>query len=110
MLGEHSQVALTGWVDADCAGCHDPRRSTTGYIFKTNNSSIIWCSRRQQTVASSTVEAEYIAIAEAAKEALWLRNVLKEPGFGNIVTRATLLHTDNQGAIRLAVNPSTHQR
>jgi hypothetical protein len=109
-LGGLNQVTLTGWVDADWAGCHDTRRSTTGYLFKINNSPIVWSSKRQQTVATSTVEAEYIAIAEAAKEALWLRNLLKELGFENIVTRATVLHTDNQGAIRLAVNPSTHQR
>jgi hypothetical protein len=38
--------------------------------------------KRQQTVGTSTVEAEYIAIAEAAKEALWLRDLLKELGFG----------------------------
>jgi hypothetical protein len=95
-IGGPNQVTLTGWVDAGWAGHHDTRRSTTGYPFKINNSPIVWSSRRQQTVATSTVEAEYIAIAEAAKEALWLRNLLKELGFGNIVTRATVLHSDNQ--------------
>jgi hypothetical protein len=109
-LGGPNQVTLSGWVDADWAGCHDTRRSTTGYLFKINNSPIVWSSKRQQTVSTSTVEAEYIAITEAAKEALWLRNLLKELGFENIVTEATVLHTDNQGAIRLAINPSTHQR
>jgi hypothetical protein len=109
-LGGPNQVTLIRWVDADRAGCHDTRRSTTGYLFKINNSPMVWSSKRQQTVATSTVEADYIAIAEAAKEALWLRDLLKELGFGNIVTEATVLHTDNQGAIRLAINPSTHQR
>ncbi len=54
-LGGMKKTALEGWVDADWAGCHETRRSTTGYVFKLNNSPIVWCSRRQQTVASSTV-------------------------------------------------------
>jgi transposase InsO family protein len=103
-----NQSPLEGWVDADWAGCHDTRRSTTGYVFKINGSAITWCSRRQQTVASSTVEAEYIATAEAAREAIWLRNLLKELGFKSLTS--TTLHVDNQGAMRLATNPSTHQR
>jgi transposase InsO family protein len=106
-LGGH-RSSLEGWVDADWAGCHDTRRSTTGYVFKINGSAITWCSRRQQTVASSTVEAEYIATAEAAREAVWLRNLLKELGFKQV--GPTTLHVDNQGAMRLATNPSTHQR
>jgi transposase InsO family protein len=107
-LGGRQQSPLEGWVDADWAGCRDTRRSTTGYVFKINGSAITWCSRRQQTVASSTVEAEYIATAEAAREAIWLRNLLKELGFKSL--SSTLLHVDNQGALRLALNPSTHQR
>ena len=107
-LGGMERTALEGWVDADWAGCHETRRSTTGYVFKLNNSPIVWCSRRQQTVASSTVEAEYIATAEAAREAVWLRNLLKELDFK--MSRPTILHVDNQGAMRLAINPSTHQR
>ena len=62
------------------------------------------------SVATSTVEAEYIAIPEPAKEALWFRNLLKALGFGNLVIGAAVLHKDNQGAIRLAINPSAHQR
>jgi hypothetical protein len=54
------------------------------------------------------VEAEYIATAEAAREAVWLRNLLKELGFKQV--GPTTLHVDNQGAMRLATSPSTHQR
>jgi hypothetical protein len=71
-----NQVDLTARVDADVAGCHDTRRST-GYLSMINDSPTVWSSRRQHAVTASTVEAEYIAVAEAAKEALWLRNLLK---------------------------------
>ena len=102
------EAPLEGWVDADWAGCKDSRRSTTGYVFKINGSPIVWSSRRQATVASSTVEAEYIAVAEAAREAVWLRGLLEE--IDCKITSATVLHCDNQGSIRLAFNPATHQR
>ncbi|EIW70982.1 hypothetical protein TREMEDRAFT_27045, partial [Tremella mesenterica DSM 1558] len=104
--GEASDLA--GWVDADWAGCKDTRRSTTGWIFMMNDSPITWSSKRQATVSSSTVEAEYIAMAEAAKEAQWLRGLLREIGYDQL--NPTILNCDNQGSISLARKPGTHQR
>ncbi|EIW72472.1 hypothetical protein TREMEDRAFT_26072, partial [Tremella mesenterica DSM 1558] len=97
-----------GWVDANWAGCKDTRRSTTGWIFMMNDSPITWSSKRQATVSSSTVEAEYIAMAEAAKEAQWLRGLLREIGYDQL--NPTVLNCDNQGSISLARRPGTHQR
>lgn len=107
-FGSIKPKPLVGWVDADWAGCYDTRKSTTGYIFMLNDSPIIWKSRRQQTVASSTVESEYIAVSEAGREAVWLRGLLHELSPDH--SPATEMKVDNQGAIRLAINPSTHQR
>ncbi|EIW72190.1 hypothetical protein TREMEDRAFT_26944, partial [Tremella mesenterica DSM 1558] len=98
---------LEGWVDADYAGCTETRRSTTGYLFKFCHSTIQWQSRRQATVAQSTLDAEYTATAEAAREATWLRTLLSELGMRQ---GCTILHCDNQGAILLASNPGTHAR
>ena len=100
---------LQGWVDADYAGCTDTRRSTTGHIFQLFGSTVAWTSKRQATVAQSTLEAEYIAYAEAAKEAIYLRGLLRELKVWNGQT-STTLYCDNQGAIRLAENPGIHQR
>lgn len=102
-----STSALEGWVDADYAGCTDTRCSTTGYIFKFCDSAISWQSKRQATVAQSTLEAEYVAAAEAAREAMWLRTILEELGFQQGTTR---LNCDNMGAILLANKPGTHAR
>ena len=49
-------------------------------IFMLGGSAIVWTSRRQATVASSTVEAEYVAVSEAAREAVWLRGLFDELG------------------------------
>ena len=63
--------ALTGYVDADFAGDLDKRRSLTGYVFTLGDCAISWKSTLQATVALSSTEAEYMAITEAIKEAIW---------------------------------------
>jgi hypothetical protein len=107
---------LIGYSDADWAGDLDERRSTSGYLFTLNGTAISWRSKLQDTVALSTVEAEYIAMSEAAKESIWLQGLLKEVResgiYGEISGEdaAQTLHTDNQGAMALAENPQHHQR
>jgi hypothetical protein len=61
-------LRLHGYSDADWAGDIDTRRSTTGYVVMMNNGAIAWKSRRQPTVALSTMESEYMALTEATKE------------------------------------------
>ncbi|GMF38237.1 unnamed protein product [Phytophthora lilii] len=53
---------LIGFADANWAGDLDSRRSTTGYVFFLNGSAVSWKSKRQQTVATSTTEAEYMSL------------------------------------------------
>ena len=95
--------------DANWAGDEDTRKSTTGCIVMLNGSGIIWMSRRQVTVALSTMESEYMALAEAAKEIKWLRLFLSELRYGSS-SKSTTLNTDNQGALALAKNPVSHAR
>jgi hypothetical protein len=102
-----SDSGLEGFCDADYAGDLDTRRSTTGYVFILNGGAISWSSKRQATVAVSTSEAEYIAAAQAVKEALWLRNLLKdlaEP------VGAIKINGDNQSALKLMRNPVLSMR
>jgi hypothetical protein len=76
-----STDGLVGYCDADFAGDLDTRRSTTGYVFTFGGAAVSWSSKRQQTVAASTTEAEYMAAAAAVKEALWLRNLFADFGY-----------------------------
>ena len=98
---------LQGFCDADYAGDVDTRRSTTGYIYILNGGAISWSSRRQQTVAASTTEAEYMAAAEAVKEGLWLRKLLADIGMG---LKTITINADNQSALKLLKNPVTSLR
>jgi hypothetical protein len=67
---------LLGYCDADYAGDVDKRKSTSGFVFMMNGAAISWASKLQPTVAMSTCEAEFVAAANAAKEALWLQTLL----------------------------------
>lgn len=93
---------IFGYCDADWAGDLDHRKSTTGYIFMLNGGAISWSTKKQQAVALSTTEAEYMAIVHATQEAIWLRNLREQifPCQNDFV----LIYSDNQGAIQLAKN------
>jgi hypothetical protein len=99
---------LVGHCDSDWAGDVDTRKSTTAYVFKVNDSPVSWTSKLQQTVALSTVEAEYMAASAATQEAVHLRNVLEALGEKQILP--TVVFCDNQGAIQLTQNPVSHSR
>jgi len=97
-----TSTSVLGYSDADYAGDLDTRRSTTGYIFMMNNGAISWSSKRQATVAVSTTEAEYMAAAHAAKEALWLRKLLSDL---KLQSGPMVIKVDNQSAIKVLKNP-----
>ena len=79
---------MVGYVDSDCAGNIDDRRSTTGYVFTLFGGLVCWRFTLQSLVATSTTKVEYMAVAEATKKALWLKRLVKELGL-------------NQGGIQL---------
>lgn len=68
----------------------------------------VGAAKKQITVAKSTTEAEYVSLALAAQEAIWLRSLLSD--LGQKVTSPTNIFEDNQGAIQLAKNPKFHNR
>jgi len=107
-LGGGTQVLLSGYCDADWAGDLDERKSTTGYAFYIGDGLVSWNSKRQPTVALSTAEAEYMSAAQAAKEALWLKQLLGELGFTQ--SQPVMIRSDNQGCIALTKNPAYHSR
>lgn len=102
-----SQPELLGYSDSDW-GQRKDRRSITGYVFLLCGGAVSWQSKKQKTVALSTVEAEYMATTQAAKEAIWWRCHLS--GLGYDVTQPTTLLSDSQGSIALAENPDQHAR
>jgi hypothetical protein len=105
-FGNDKQV-LDGFTDADMAGDIDSRKSTSGYLITYSGGAVSWQSRLQKCVALSTIEAEYIAITEAAKELLWMKKFLQELG---LQQESYLLYCDSQSAIYLSKNSTFHSR
>ena len=106
---EQAEKSLEGFVDADWGNCIIDRKSYTGYAFIYGGAAISWEARKQRTVAHSSVEAEYMALSDASKEAVYLRRFLAEIK-GNQTCSPTVLWSDSQGARRLVYNPVYHSR
>ena len=104
------ELEVTGYTDASFQTDKDDSKSQSGYIFCLNNKAVSWKSSKQETVADSTTEAEYIAAAEAAKEAVWIRKFLIGLGVVPLAAEPVPLLCDNNGAIAQAKEPRSHQR
>ena len=102
-----SSPTLLGYADANWASDVNDHKSTLGYVFTLGGGAVSWNSKKQTTVTLSSTKAEYIAGAHAAKEAVWLRQLLAELGQGT--SSPTILHIDNQSAIAIAWNPEFHE-
>ena len=103
----NSELELIGYVDSDYAGDRDKRRSTSSYFFTIAGCCVSWKSQLQSVVALSTTEAEYIAVTEAIKEAIWLQGLLSEI---NVFKGKSIIYTDSQSALHLCKNPVFHER
>ena len=102
-----SKAVIAGYCDADWGGDTTDSKSTSGYLFQVGGTAITWQSKKQLCVALSTAEAEYVALAEAAQEAVWLKQ-LNEDLTGK--SEPVMIHEDNQSAIAIAKNPQFHGR
>ena len=111
------QVKLFGFADANWATEPDKRRSRGAYVFKLDPTSaaISWKSKLQERSAQSSTASEYISASEAAKEATYLRRLLKDlhvivDEANLLVKETTEIFEDNKGCISLAKNPVHHER
>jgi hypothetical protein len=104
-----TKKSFAGYSDSDFAGDSDDRKSTGGYVFLLFGGAISWRAKKQDLPALSTVEAEYIAGAEATKEAIWLLRLLRDL-HANVDAPPATIHFDNQGAMALTKNNSNHNR
>ncbi|GJV52924.1 retrovirus-related pol polyprotein from transposon TNT 1-94 [Tanacetum coccineum] len=100
-------MALTAYADADHAGCHDTRRSTSGSAQFLGDKLVNWSSKKQKSTAISTTEAEYIAMYGCCAQILWMRSQLTNYGF---VFNKIPLYCDNRSAIALCCNNVQHSR
>lgn len=103
-----SSLRPFGYVDADWAGDVDNLRSTEGHIFFMAGGPVSWMSKCQETVALSTVEAEYMAFTRATQQAVWIGKFMDEVALPQ--ERPLNIYGDNNGAIANTQNNKNHRR
>jgi uncharacterized protein YwlG (UPF0340 family) len=103
---ERKEELLVGYTDSDVGGDLVGRRSTGGMAFYLNESLVAWSSHKEKTMALSSCEAKFMAATAAAKQALWLRNMLGE--ITTTLPKTVTLYVDNNSAIALMKNPVFH--
>uniref|UniRef100_A0AAV1UAI2 Reverse transcriptase Ty1/copia-type domain-containing protein n=1 Tax=Peronospora matthiolae TaxID=2874970 RepID=A0AAV1UAI2_9STRA len=106
------KIDFCGYSDADWAGDHADRKSTSGYAFILMGAPVSWGSKKQSSVSLSTSEAEYIALSLAIQEGKWVHRLLCE-----ILDAAEdksgpelKIMEDNQSCIKMTKNPVNHGR
>jgi hypothetical protein len=102
-----AQFELVGYSDSDYAGCKIDRKSTSGGCQLLGCSLVSWSSKKQNSMALSTAEAEYISVGSCCAQLLWMKQTLLDYG---IDFKYILLLCDNESAIKIANNPVQHSR
>ena len=106
-FGGQKETLVEGYCDADWAGQRH-RHSISGFSFHFGIGTISWSSKKQNVIALSSTEAEYVAQTHAAKEAMWLRSFVSE--IQREKDKQLTILCDNQGAIALAKDSKYHAR
>ena len=98
--GMSCDMTLEGMSDASWADCPETRRSHSGWLVRLGGCLVAWYSKRQDVIAQSSTESEYVSAASAANELVWWRRLLQELGLP--VDGPITLWVDNASAVQLA--------
>ncbi|KAJ9557005.1 hypothetical protein OSB04_011619 [Centaurea solstitialis] len=95
---------LEGYSDAIWIDQTNDSKSTTGWIFTLAGGAISWASKRQTCIAHSTMEAEFIALAAAGKEAEWIRDLLSDIRLWDVPMPSIPMYCDSEATLSKVYN------
>ena len=99
---------MDAYIDVDWVGAVDDRQSTLGYFTFVGGNLVTWRSKKQNVVARSSAEAEFIGMTLGICEALWLRLLLRD--LGCPPRQSIHLYCENKATCDIAHNPVQHDR
>nr|GEZ14005.1 putative ribonuclease H-like domain-containing protein [Tanacetum cinerariifolium] len=102
-----SPLDLVAFSDSDYGGASQDRKSTNGGSQFSGTRLISWQCKKQTIVATSTIEAEYVAVASCCGQVLWIQNQLLDYGYNFMNTK---IYIDNNSAICIVKNPVYHSK
>lgn len=92
---KNCETQISAFADADWGNSQE-RKSTSGFVVKVFGATVSWASRKQRITALSSTEAEFIALASATCEVMWLKTLLSEM---EINSQVPTIYEDNQSCI-----------
>nr|GEU59935.1 copia protein [Tanacetum cinerariifolium] len=102
-----SGFELTGFSDADYAGCKDTFKSTSGGAQFLGEKLVSWSSKKQDCTALLIAEVEYVSLSACCAQVLWMRTQLTDYGFH---FNKIPIYCDSKSAIAISCNPVQHSR
>ena len=99
-----------GYTDSYFQSDKDSRKSTSGSVFTLGGGAIVWRSVKQSYTADTTMETEYVAAYEAAKEAVWLRNFLMDLQVVPKAQEPMTLYCENSEVVANFKEPRSHKK
>nr|GEX89850.1 retrovirus-related Pol polyprotein from transposon TNT 1-94 [Tanacetum cinerariifolium] len=102
-----SGFELTGFLDADYAGCKDTFKSTSGGAQFLGKKLMSWSSKKQDCTSLSTAKSEYVSLSACCAQVLWMRTHLTDYGYHFDKIQ---IYCDSKSAIAISCNPVQHSR
>lgn len=96
------------YSDANWAEDREDRKSNSGFYCSINGGAISWSCRKQNLVATSSTEAEFVALSETCREVVWLKKLAKELSI--IVPEPVTVYTDSQSSMEMVENEKFSNR
>jgi hypothetical protein len=100
-------LQITGYSDADFGGDRGTRKSTSGSVIRLNGNVVAWSSKKQPTVALSTMESEYVALVNAVTDMLWIKSWILEV-LPTAKVPPMVLWCDNQSTVHILGKDNHH--
>ncbi|GKC49914.1 putative RNA-directed DNA polymerase, partial [Tanacetum coccineum] len=110
VYGGEEELRVTSYYDASWQTDKDHSHSQSGWVFLLKRGVMTWKSSKQDIVADSTCESEYIAACEASKEDIWMKNFIGDLGFVPTIQDPIEIFCDNESAVALTKEPKDHEK